>query len=72
MSMMLKSLRARYGEKQEDLAKYLDITTTTFCHKEKGKKDFTLTEARKLAERYNMSIEEIFFDNELSKRQQAN
>ena len=60
----LKSLRAKYGDTQTDLAEFLGIRVATFNFKENGKTDFTLTEAHKIAKRYNCTIEEIFFNND--------
>ncbi|WP_027633345.1 helix-turn-helix transcriptional regulator [Clostridium hydrogeniformans] len=57
----LKSLRAKYGDTQTDLADFLDIRVSTFNFKENGKTEFTLSEAYKISRKYNSSIEEIFF-----------
>jgi DNA-binding XRE family transcriptional regulator len=58
----LKSLRAMHEEKQIDNAKFLAIDISTYNRKENGERAFTLNEAYKLAQKYNVSIEEIFFN----------
>ncbi|RXM79613.1 transcriptional regulator [Clostridium tetani] len=59
----LKSLRAKHGDTQMDLSEFLGIRVSTFNFKENGKTEFTLSEAYKIAKKYNCTIEEIFFDN---------
>lgn len=63
MNRILKSLRVKHGDTQEDLSKFLGITIGTFNLKENGKCKFTLDEAYKIAKRYNSKIEDIFFVN---------
>ncbi|HCL4549697.1 helix-turn-helix domain-containing protein [Clostridium botulinum] len=57
----LKSLRAKHGDTQKDLADFLGVRVSTFNFKENGKTDFTLNEAYKISQKYNSTIEEIFF-----------
>ena len=57
----LKSLRAEHDFNQQDIADYLGIQKTTYNNKENGKNDFTVTEAKQLAELFNSSIDDIFF-----------
>ena len=59
----LKSARIKFGDTQQDLAKYLGITINTLNLKENGKYKFTLDEALMISKRYNKTIEEIFFDD---------
>ena len=59
----LKSARIKFGDTQQDLAKYLAITINTLNLKENGKYKFTLDEALMISKRYNKTIEEIFFDD---------
>lgn len=63
MSKVLKSLRARYGDTQQDLADFLGISVNTLNFKENGKYKFTLDEAYKISKRYKTPLEEIFFAN---------
>lgn len=61
MNKVLKSLRARYGDTQQDLADFLGISVNTLNFKENGKYKFTLDEAYKISQRYKTPLEEIFF-----------
>lgn len=61
MNKVLKSLRARYGDTQQDLADFLGITVNTLNFKENGKYKFTLEEAYKISQKYKTPLEEIFF-----------
>ena len=63
MTRNLKSFRAKYGLTQMQMAEKLDITTATYSSKENGKKQFTLEEAKKIAEIFNTSIDNIFFSD---------
>ncbi|MTI61862.1 MAG: helix-turn-helix transcriptional regulator [Firmicutes bacterium] len=60
-SRKLKSLRVEYGVKQEDIARIINIAVTTYNRKENGHSDFTLTEAKKIADYFDKPIEELFF-----------
>lgn len=62
----LKVYRTMNGINQEELAKMIDVTLSTYSKKETGKAAFTLEEARKLAEYFNTNIEELFFDFEVN------
>ena len=62
---LLEAKMKIHGDRQEDLAKALDISITTFNYKLNGKSNFTRTEMQKIRERYSLSDEEfieIFFD----------
>ena len=48
------------------MAKELGITKATYSKKERGKIIITLTEARKIALLFESTIENIFFDKEVS------
>jgi putative transcriptional regulator len=66
----LLALRAKYGYNQEDMAILLNLTVQTYSNKEKGKKAFSLCEAKEIAEFFShklhenrkVYIEEIFFN----------
>lgn len=50
--------------KYEDVAKMLNISTTSFSNKINGKVDFSLTEIRKLTKNLNLTdteLRDIFF-----------
>ena len=57
----LRSLRSENGFDQQYMADYLDIQRTTYCNKETGKSDFTVTEAKQIAELFDLRIDDIFF-----------
>ncbi|EKQ56335.1 MULTISPECIES: helix-turn-helix domain-containing protein [unclassified Clostridium] len=61
MNKVLRSLRAKHGDTQRDLAEFLGITVNTLSFKENGKYKFTLEEAYKISQRYSTPLEEIFF-----------
>lgn len=48
--------------RQKDMAIVLRIDTVTYQRKESGKADFTLTEAKKLAQYFNTTLDELFGD----------
>lgn len=62
----LKGLRIAHDYKQKDMAKILGITPTTYSLKENGKREFTLSEAIKISQLFNMSIEEIFITQKVN------
>lgn len=59
----LKAYRQLNSDKQSDLAQYLCLGVTTYNHKENGKIEFTISEAKKIADRYKTTIEDIFFSD---------
>jgi putative transcriptional regulator len=56
----LKIARVRKKMNQTDTANYLGISSVSYCRKETGKNDFTLTEIKKLMELFNKKFEELF------------
>ncbi len=60
MPNKLIGLRAGYGDTQSKVAKYLGIATQSYYRKEKGYQDFTKTEIRKIAEKYNLTPVEVW------------
>ena len=46
--------------KQKDVAKELGIHVCTYSRKETGEKEFTLSEAFKLADMFNTTVDELF------------
>lgn len=57
----LRALRSEHGFDQQYMANYLGIARTTYQYKETGQKDFTVTEAKRIAELFDLSIDDIFF-----------
>lgn len=58
----LKGLMARYGFSQVDMAKVADMSPTTFSFKvnRKDGRDFTLTEAVKMADHLGVKVDDFF------------
>ncbi|MEK4555843.1 helix-turn-helix transcriptional regulator [Jeotgalicoccus sp. FSL K6-3177] len=52
--------RKKPKESATELAKYLHITRQAYAKKENGETQFTLKEAKQLAERYDTSIDYLF------------
>lgn len=46
--------------KQKDVARELGIHSVTYSRKETGEKEFTLSEALKLAEMFDTTVDELF------------
>ncbi|MGX4281962.1 helix-turn-helix domain-containing protein [Bacillus velezensis] len=60
MYLNLFIARKENRKSQNDIAQYLNITKQTYCRKEKGMADFTITEGRKLADYFGRSLDELF------------
>lgn len=56
----LKARRVELGYSQDDMAKMLGISLSTYCHKEKGKTSFNIEEIIKLVLFLNCKFEDIF------------
>jgi len=56
----LKGARVEKGLTQEDMAKRIGISTYSYLMKENGKRDFTLTEMKKICKILNKELSEIF------------
>lgn len=59
--MSVKEYRLKNKTKIKEICKLLEINRITFYQKEKGNLRFSLEEAKKIADFYNDSIENIFF-----------
>lgn len=57
----LKVLRVKFNLNQTDMAKLLGINISTYCFKENGTSEFTITEVEKIRNYFNLPYEEIFF-----------
>ena len=62
MFIRLKELRIKNKYSQEKIAKYLDITRTTYCFYELGKREIPVNLLSKLARLYKTSIDYIVGD----------
>lgn len=71
MANRLQELRLEHGEKQADLAKLLGRTEANYCKMELGYIKVTLEHAHKLAVHWGVSIEQIFFAEENSQKENA-
>lgn len=59
----LKAYRVKFGLTQVDLAKKLDITPGAYSFKETGRTQFTLKEAKLIADLFGTTIDELFFES---------
>lgn len=70
MTNRLRELRAKHNETQKELAKVLGLNSAQlYCKREVGYYPVTLEEAFKLSRHWGMSIEEIFFDDEVASKE---
>lgn len=56
----LKSLRAKKGLRQRDMAELLNMPITTYSSKENGERKFTIEEAITLSDIFKCDVREIF------------
>lgn len=64
----LKGLRVEKGYIQEDIAKLIGMSLTSYQRKESGATQFTANELIRIAEVLKIDISEIFFTYEVPKR----
>ena len=64
----LRRIRKERGMTCEQMGELLNIATTTYSKKERGKIPVTLKEAKIAADFFGDSIDSIFFENTLSQR----
>lgn len=57
----LKALRVEFGYTQESMARKLGMSENGYLLKENGKREFTLTEAERIARLFNKTITEVFY-----------
>jgi DNA-binding XRE family transcriptional regulator/uncharacterized phage-associated protein len=60
----ISQLRKNSEASQSDLAKLIEVSRPTFIEIEKGQKDLTISQAKKLAEFFGLSLND-FFDNKI-------
>lgn len=65
----IKNFRESLNLKQEDFAKIINVSTVNYSKKENGSVKFSLPEAKQIAEHFNRPIEEIFYSNEVAKKE---
>ncbi|MBO3444840.1 helix-turn-helix transcriptional regulator [Clostridium sp. CCUG 7971] len=63
LSRKLKAARELKNVKQSEVAEFLEISPNTYWNKENGKTEFTISEAKKLSEYFDISVMELFFNN---------
>lgn len=66
MSQRLKTFRKNKNLTQSAVADMLEITYSTYSLKENGKQDFTLPEAKQLADLFGLTVDEVFFNQEVN------
>lgn len=59
LSTIIKKLRLKNGFSQEYLSRKLEISRPTYIQIEKGKRELTISEARKLASLFSMTLEDL-------------
>lgn len=62
----LKAYRQLKGINQVVLANLIGVTVSTYSFKENGKKSFTLEEAKCIADYFQKTIDEIFFNDSVN------
>lgn len=58
--MKLKAKRAEHGYTQAKVAELLNISTSSYIHKENGDTQFSLDEVKRLLKIFNCQFEDIF------------
>lgn len=67
MHRKLKAYRQMFGFNQENVAKHLGISLHAYHNKETGKTPFTINEAKKLADLFETTVDDIFFNDNVPK-----
>ena len=62
----LAAYRKLHNLKQEDVAKMLNMSKVSYSYKENGKQEFRLSEAKTLADYFGVTIDSLFFSNEVN------
>lgn len=63
MHRKLKALRQLNGLTQEDTAKLLGLSLHTYNNKENNRTKFSLDEAKKIADLFKTTVDDIFFND---------
>ncbi|WP_414150341.1 helix-turn-helix transcriptional regulator [Acetobacterium carbinolicum] len=65
----VRELRENRGYTQDDMAEKLGLKSkNAYSMKERGERKFSLEEANKISLIFEMPIEQIFFNNEVTKK----
>lgn len=64
MLTIIKQLRKERGYSQDDLAKLIGVSRPSFVEIEEGRKELTVSQAKKLAETFGLSLND-FLDNKI-------
>lgn len=62
MFRKLKALRAMKNENQQDVAKLIGVSISTYNRKENGHLEFTINEINKILKHYDKSYEDVFMN----------
>lgn len=65
----LRNIRELNHLKQDDLATLIETSLPNYSKKENGEIRFSLVEAKRIADFFGSTIDEIFFDNDVSKNE---
>lgn len=57
----LRSLRVLKSLNMHEFAEKVDIKYSTYCTREQGKTELTLSEAKRIADFLGMTIEDVFY-----------
>lgn len=69
MFKKLRTIRIKKGLSAKDMAMLLGLKTeAAYYKKESGLIKFSLSEAKSISDKFRMPIEEIFFENNVSKK----
>lgn len=61
----LKAYRALKNVTQDDMAEHLGLSVLSYNRKENGKVEFTLNEAKRMADYFGVTIDDLFFGREV-------
>lgn len=59
----VKLIREEHSQTQGDIAAVIETSPVNYSKKEAGSVKFSLIEAKKIADYFNVSIEELFFND---------
>jgi len=68
----LKQIRTEKNIMSKEMAELLGLKKALYSKKENGQVKFSLEESKKIADYFNMKIEDIFFEDKVSKMETKN